>query len=104
MSITNKKQRSNGNMNGGQDIMMNLLGESSESDNTTLLDLPPIKGKKPKRRKTNYGPPAASSCSLWFILKSFLILTLVCAVSVLGFVTVWLSGEVTELKNKLETG
>lgn len=45
-------KRTNGNAQ-GQDIMMNLLGDSTDSD-PELLNLPPLKGKKPKKSVFNH--------------------------------------------------
>ncbi|XP_060072293.1 uncharacterized protein LOC132552167 isoform X3 [Ylistrum balloti] len=81
-----------------QDIMMNLLGNSSDSD-PELLNLPPLKGKRPKKKK-NFDSDT-SLCSFSTFLKMFFVLLLICAVSVLMVISFSLSGQVAELKQKL---
>ncbi|XP_021362228.1 uncharacterized protein LOC110456032 isoform X2 [Mizuhopecten yessoensis] len=81
-----------------QDIMMNLLGDSSDSD-PELLNLPPLKGKKPKKKKSFDSD--RSVCNLWAFMKMFFVLLLICAVSVLMVISFWLSGQVADLKQRL---
>ncbi|XP_062612960.1 uncharacterized protein LOC134274740 isoform X2 [Saccostrea cucullata] len=95
------KPGSNGHIQ-REDIMMNLLDDSSETDE---LQLPPLKGKKQVRRKRN--PYAASSstgggvCNWWQFIKMLVVLLLVCSVTVMGFITVWLSNQVKDLQQQL---
>ncbi|XP_061191843.1 uncharacterized protein LOC133200114 isoform X2 [Saccostrea echinata] len=95
------KPGSNGHIQ-REDIMMNLLDDSSETDE---LQLPPLKGKKQVRRKRI--PYAASTspgggvCNLWQFIKMLVFLLLVCSVTVMGFITVWLSNQVNDLQQQL---
>lgn len=85
-----------------EDIMMNLLDDSSETDE---LQLPPLKGKKQVRRKRNpYSSPSPSSggiCNCWQFMKMLIVLLLVCSVTVMGFITVWLSNQMKDLQQQL---
>lgn len=82
--------------------MMTLLDDSSETDE---LQLPPLKGKKQVRRKRNpYSSPSSSHggiCNCWQFMKMLIILLLVCSVTVMGFITVWLSNQVKDLQQQL---
>ncbi|KAJ8305407.1 hypothetical protein KUTeg_015952 [Tegillarca granosa] len=99
---TRNMKRTNGNAP-GQDIMMNLLGDSTDSD-PELLNLPPLKGKKPKKKRTYGGPSESSLCSMWTCMKITLFLVLIGGVCILGFITFWLAGQVGELQAKLDKG
>lgn len=81
---------------------MTLLDDSSETDE---LQLPPLKGKKQVRRKRNpYSSPSSSHggiCNCWQFMKMLIILLLVCSVTVMGFITVWLSNQVKDLQQQL---
>ncbi|KAL5022567.1 hypothetical protein ScPMuIL_001722 [Solemya velum] len=90
--MSSKKIRHN-----GQDIMMNLLGESSDSG-PEPLNLPPIKGKRPKRKR-NYG--SQDMCSLWTFAKMFLFLLLIAAIATLSAISYWLIQQVDDLKGQL---
>ncbi|XP_048757548.2 uncharacterized protein LOC125667910 isoform X3 [Ostrea edulis] len=84
-----------------EEIMMNLLDDSSESDE---LQLAPLKGKKQVRRKRNAyaaSPSPAGICNWWQFIKMLVVLLLVCSVTVMGFITVWLSGQVKDLQQQL---
>ncbi|XP_022316314.2 uncharacterized protein LOC111120002 isoform X2 [Crassostrea virginica] len=94
------KKGSNGHIQ-REDIMMNLLDDSSETDE---LNLPPLKGRKQVRRKRNpysSSAPSGGICNWWQFVKMLVILLLVCAVTVMGFITVWLANQVKDLQQQL---
>ncbi|XP_011436290.3 CAP-Gly domain-containing linker protein 1 isoform X2 [Magallana gigas] len=95
------KKGSNGHIQ-REELMMTLLDDSSETDE---LQLPPLKGKKQVRRKRNpYSSPSSSHggiCNCWQFMKMLIILLLVCSVTVMGFITVWLSNQVKDLQQQL---
>lgn len=84
------------------ETMMNLL-DSTDSD-VEWLSLPPIKGKKPKKKKPmKVINNNDNSCSMWCFLKGFLIFCVIAAICLLSIVVTWMSGEMSDLREKLKS-
>ncbi|XP_071119679.1 EF-hand calcium-binding domain-containing protein 14-like isoform X3 [Haliotis cracherodii] len=97
------KPRNGGLKSSSQDYM-NLLYTDSDSD-TPDLKLPPLKGKKPRKKKSSYKSVVSSDtsvCSLWTMLKIITVIVVLATVAVLGVICYWLMGQVYEMKSQLQ--
>lgn len=59
------------------------------------------------RKRNPYSSPSSSHggiCNCWQFMKMLIILLLVCSVTVMGFITVWLSNQVKDLQQQLNEG
>ncbi|ESO86623.1 hypothetical protein LOTGIDRAFT_235252 [Lottia gigantea] len=91
---------------------VNLLYSESDSDDPPDLKLPSFNNKPKKSRKkrsslslrssTDQISDFKSSCTGHSILKFFIVIVILLALSVLGFMTFWLLGKVTELRDQIE--
>lgn len=87
-----------------QETMMKLL-DSTDSD-VEWLNLPPLKGKKPKKKKTMkpmLHNDNSSGCTMWCFLKVFLAVAVITALCLLSIVITWMSGEITDLRDRLKS-
>ncbi|KAL4235839.1 metal ion binding [Mactra antiquata] len=88
--------RSNGPGESGDTL--NLL-DSSDSD-VEWLNLPPLKGKKPKKKR-GLKVQRNGDSSLWTFLKIFLVLVIVVAVVLLSITCAWLISQLNDVKESL---
>ncbi|XP_052101298.1 uncharacterized protein LOC127735201 isoform X2 [Mytilus californianus] len=89
----------------GEDIMMNLLDGSSDSDQEPL-NLPPLKGKKTtKRRKTQpYNvQPNTSVCDLCSLIKIIAVVLMISLLTLLGVLTMLLYEQLGEMRKTLDS-
>lgn len=87
-------------MNGGdKGDTLNLL-DSTDSD-VEWLNLPPIKGKKPKKKKSKK-THKDTGCSLWSFMRIFLQLSVLGVVVLLCVVCVWLTSQLNDVRLRME--
>ncbi|XP_076086809.1 uncharacterized protein LOC143057381 isoform X2 [Mytilus galloprovincialis] len=89
----------------GEDIMMNLLDGSSDSDQEPL-NLPPLKGKKTiKRKKTqSYNvQPNTSVCDLCSLIKIIAVVLMISLLTLLGVLTMLLYEQLGEMRKTLNS-
>ncbi|XP_071148747.1 uncharacterized protein MCAP_0864-like isoform X2 [Mytilus edulis] len=89
----------------GEDIMMNLLDGSSDSDQEPL-NLPPLKGKKTiKRKKTqSYNvQPNTSVCDLCSLIKIIAVVLMISLLTLLGVLTMLLYEQLGEMRKTLDS-
>ncbi|XP_076463331.1 uncharacterized protein LOC143295491 isoform X2 [Babylonia areolata] len=81
---------------------MNLLYSDSESDSVPDLKLPPLRGKKQRRRGLRRQSDDGV-CSLWMILKIIIFSVLLVSIITLGVVTYLTQQQISELKDHINT-
>ncbi|KAK3607527.1 hypothetical protein CHS0354_025780 [Potamilus streckersoni] len=84
------------------DAMMNLLGDTSSGSEVEWLNLPPIKGKKPRKKSSKRISSVEKGCSMCTFLKILLMLVLVVAVCILCVASFWLSMQLRNLRDDLK--
>ena len=102
MEMEYKRMNQNG-MKKGEDIMMNLLDASSDSD-PEPLNLPPLKGKKlSKRKKSPYSEPNTSVCNLCSFIKVVAVILMISLLALLGVLSVLLHEQIDDLRKALRS-
>ncbi|XP_053394866.1 uncharacterized protein LOC123524404 isoform X1 [Mercenaria mercenaria] len=94
--------KSNGGIHSGSGDKadsLNLL-DSTDSD-VEWLSLPPLKGKKPKKKKS-LKAQRETGWSIWGMMKVFLLLSVVGAVVLLCVVSVWLTSQLNDVREQLK--
>ncbi|XP_063413983.1 uncharacterized protein LOC134696225 isoform X2 [Mytilus trossulus] len=89
----------------GEDIMMNLLDGSSDSDQEPL-NLPPLKGKKTNKRKKTQSynvQPNTSVCDLCSLVKIIAVVLMISLLTLLGVLTMLLYEQFGEMRKTLDS-
>ncbi|KAH3695431.1 uncharacterized protein LOC127862291 isoform X1 [Dreissena polymorpha] len=94
------KPKSNGSSPGGQDGFSLLDSTDSEVE---WLNLPPMKGKKPKRKKSKRPrSPDQDSCDAWSVIKGLLVFMMIAGLVVLSLASVWLTKQISDMTEKMK--
>ncbi|KAL3869715.1 hypothetical protein ACJMK2_042365 [Sinanodonta woodiana] len=82
--------------------MMTLLGDVSSGSEVEWLNLPPVKGKKPRKKPSKRSSSVEKGCSLCTFFKILFTLVFVAALCILSVSFFWLSMQLQNLQDDLK--